>query len=365
VAAYRYLFHDLRTNEPLAELPLRGVSFSRERNGPGDFTGHLVLTDDTRKLDPITATTPARTAYYVERDGHLVAGGILWTRRWKGRRLELAGHGFLSYLDRRRITWSQTFLATDQLDIARQLVERAQQASGGDIGITVPAAASGVLRDRTYSAYELKPLGEALRELAEVENGFEMAIDPSYDSDGTPTRRLLLGYPRLGRSRTDSGYVLEFPAGGIVEEPEWPEDGSAMAVRAHAVGAGEGPAMLMSTATKTQLLAAGWPLLETDTSYKDVTRQPTLDAHARADLAAVAGPITLPVLVCDPDLVLGAGITVGDEVRIVLTGDRWPAGAGGAPGFDSHLRVVGMTVAPGDNSRERVALTCAELLVPL
>jgi hypothetical protein len=104
---YRYLFADLRTNDILAELPLTNVTFSQVLNTPGAFSGEILASDIRESAyDIVGSTEPARTAVYVDRDGVLIWGGIIWLRTWDTdtQKFGFQAREFGSYFERRRIT---------------------------------------------------------------------------------------------------------------------------------------------------------------------------------------------------------------------------------------------------------------------
>lgn len=359
MAIYTYLFADLRTNAILAELPLAGVGFEQILGGAGSFNATLALGDPkVAKLDPLGSTEPERTAIYVDRDGVLVWGGILWTRRWgsSARQLQLAGNEFWSYARRRHLRTTKTYEEVDQLEIAQDLLNWMQSLAGGDIGLVVGTETSGVLRDRTYYGYELKQIGEAVEQLSRVEGGFEFAVDVRYGSSGTPEKILTLSYPRRGRTVDKTGLVFELP--GNINDYDWPEDGTTAANASHAVGAGEGDSMLSSVAHRPDRLDAGYPLLEQVVAYKDVSEFATLDAHARADVAAATADVRPTITVrADTEPRLGSYIT-GDDARVRITDDRWPSTAASAVGLDTFMRIVGISVdPPSAGTAEQVNLT--------
>ena len=138
MAVYRYILCDLLTNTELAELPLANVRFDLKLNGAGSLTASLPLTDPkVQALDPIGDTLPGRTALYVDRDGVLLWGGIVWTRRSTGPTLELGCQEFESYFANRLITTDAVFTQVDLLAIARQLINTAQIKANGNIGVAV------------------------------------------------------------------------------------------------------------------------------------------------------------------------------------------------------------------------------------
>lgn len=359
-AQYTYLSCDLATNEVLAELPLRGVSFTLALNRAGDFSATLPLGDSrVTDLDPISATEPIRTALYVDRGGVLLWGGIVWTRRYNSatRSIELAGNEFWSYFRKRRITDTLAYTNEDQLTIVRELIDYAQAKPGGDIGVDTGSGTSGVVRDRTYSSYEYKPVGEAVEQLSAVLDGFDFAIDVAY-SAGEPAKFLRLGYPRRGRTATATGLLFELDSlGGNILGYSYPEDGTSSANTVHSIGAGDGESILRSVSSRTDLIDAGFPLIEELTTYKDVVVQSTLDAHAEADVEAFAGPVTIAEVTvqADTDPMIGSYI-VGDEARFRINDERFADDP-----LDTYHRIVAMTVRPGDDEQETVTLTLNEV----
>jgi len=113
---YRYYTADLLTNEILAEIPFRSVSYERAVKGAGRFSGSIPVIDATSSLDLYESTMPGNTALYVVRNGICVWGGIIWTRSYDvvGRVLEVSASEFTSYFYHRRFwkTWGHSYGAT-------------------------------------------------------------------------------------------------------------------------------------------------------------------------------------------------------------------------------------------------------------
>jgi len=116
---YRYYVCDLMTNELLAEIPFKGVSYSRSLTEAGNFTGDIAVTEDTYNLSLYENTLPAKTALYVVRDGICVWGGIIWSREYSliDKVLSVSASEFTSYLSRRVIwkTWNSSYEATAEV----------------------------------------------------------------------------------------------------------------------------------------------------------------------------------------------------------------------------------------------------------
>ena len=354
---YRYLFADLLTNSILAELPLTAVQFSQQLNSAGTFSATLQLSGiNAASLNVANATIPARTAIYVDRDGTLVWGGVLWSRTYdsKTQTITLNAREFESYFERRRITTDTVFFGTDQLTAVQTIVNNAQAATNGNIGIGVGSETSGVTIVRTFYGYEYKTVMSAIQDLSKSSTGFDFNIQVYYDSNGNPAKLLRLGYPRYGRkysATSPSVPVFELP--GNMVEYTWPEDGSIAANYLYALGAGSNPGRLINTAYDGTKIAAGWPLLEEQANYGDVS-DPTLLANlATAQVAVVSYPPTTIKITVPPTLdpIFGS-YDVGDDARIRILDDRFTSQ------LDAVYRIVGFGIQVGEsNQPELVTIT--------
>lgn len=366
MSQYRYLLADLVTNDILAELPLTNVQFSQVLNTAGSFTGSI-LGSDARELpyDFPNTTIPTRTAIYVDRDGVLVWGGIIWTRTWdsESQHYTFSAREFPSYFERRRITTTQVFTATDQLVVAQTLITDAQNVTGGDIGIVVGSETSPILVDRVYFDYEFKDVWQAIKDLSNQQDGFDFNIDVAYVS-GDPTKFLRLDYPARGRTFTYSdpaALVFDFPGNLVMYE--YPEDGSVTANKMYGIGPNSNEAMIRAVATApTNQIAAGFPLLEDTTTYNDqydptLLYQQTLGEVTAKQLPVVTMKIVIPAYVPP---VLGSYKT-GDQCLVRITDDRFPAQTNGGYGLVTIKRIVAISVEPGEDGPERVTLTLADL----
>lgn len=357
MTTYRYLFADLLTNEILAELPITGVSFTQQLNTSGTFTGHLLLSGvNATDLNVSDGTIPGRTAIYVDRNGVLVWGGVLWNRQYNSvsQTLTFQAREFESYFERRKITTTQVYTNTDQLVIANALMNGAQSAPFGDIGVITTPTVSGILVSRTYYGYELKNVYSALQDLSKQLDGFDFNIQVAYDGGGNPTKRLVLSYPKSGTTYSPtslSAPVFQFPSGNMIEY-EYPEDGSIAANTIYALGAGSNEGKLIATATDPTLLAAGFPLLEQEANYSDITDATMLGNLATGQIKATAYPPTTLRVVAPPSQNPEFGTyVIGDECRVIITDNRFPNT------LDAIYRLVALSVTPGEDGPERITLT--------
>jgi len=353
---YRYLFADLLTNDLLGELPLTGVSFNQQLNQAGTLQGHLLLSGvNSAGLNVDASTIPARCAIYVDRNGTLVWGGVVWGRDYNSanQTLTITAREFESYFERRRITADAVFTNVDQLTVAQSIFNTAQSATNGDIGVIVPTNTSGILISRTYYGYEYKQVYGAVQDLSRALDGFDFNIRVSYSS-GVPIKTLQLGYPRLGTEYSITSVtapVFTLPAGNIVEY-SYPEDGSIAANTIYGLGAGSNEGKLISTQSDATVLTAGWPLLEDQANYSDITNTTLLSQITQGVLNGLSlPPTTIKVAVPayqDPEF---GTYSIGDDARLIITDNRFP------DTLDQVYRIVGLNVQPGEDNPERVTIT--------
>lgn len=364
VTNYRYLFVDLLSNTIIAELPLTGVGFTQQLNQPGNFQGHLLISGiNTAQFNVDASTIPGKCGLYVDRNGILVWGGVIWGRSYNStsQELSITAQEWESYFAHRRVNETLSFTNTDQLVIAKTLIENAQAQPYGDIGVgynTAGQTTSGVLVDRVYYNYELKNVFEAIQDLSRQDDGFDFVIDVSYDLiTGLPRKDFNTYYPRSGVAYTSGNIdipVFEFPAGNMVEY-EYPEDGSLVANTIYALGAGSNEGKLLATAADTARFAEGWALLENTTNYSDINDQTVLTNLAAAQVIAVSyPPVVLKVVVPAYQNPEFGSYGIGDDCRVIITDNRFPNT------LDAIYRIVGLSVQPGEDGPERVTLTLAQ-----
>lgn len=371
MADYRVISLDLRTGQRVAELEMAELRYGHRLNDIGTVEGVVKLpsprTPGGRARAAVLndAVEQYRRHLIVERDGVVVGDGIVVLNPYddatQTRAIKASSTWW--YFRNRHITRRLFYGQVDQLDMARNLIAVAQETPPGNIGVTYDTTTSGRLRDRTFEGYELKEVGEAVEQLAAVEDGFDFAIDCSWDPvTGGLVKRLNLGYPRRGRRYTETGHVFE--VGRNVVSFEWPASGVATANQVIATGVGEGESMLRATATDAYQLTAladggpGYPLLQAVLSDKDISRLSTLQGKATARLHARRKPVVLPTVKvrADRDPVLGSYIT-GDSCRFIIPPNVSPLHP---DGLDTYYRIVGYDVTVSNEGGEEVDLILGE-----
>lgn len=122
VAEYRYFVADLLSNEVIAELPFKSVSYERALNSAGSFSGTIPIISKTMAYNLYENTMPGKTALYVVRNDECVWGGIIWSRSYslESRELSVNGNEFSSYFYHRNVwkTISNSYTATGTVSVA-------------------------------------------------------------------------------------------------------------------------------------------------------------------------------------------------------------------------------------------------------
>lgn len=340
MAVYTYTTANILTGQVIEEIPFDNVRWSKVLNGPGGFSGSI----DSRHPKAVRENLyPGKRFLYVLRNGVPVWAGIIWVARFDNGNIQVAAQGIWSYFRHRRIRIDKLYEQEDQLYIARDLLDYAQSATlnpGGDIGVVVGSETAGIDRDRNYYGFERKPIGEAIEQLAAVENGFDFSIETT-ESGGAYTHTFVPEFPYRGR-RTSWTWEV----GVHCDLHSWEIDADRMANRMDALGAGDGESMLIATATNATLLSE-FPLLDDTTSYRDVIYEDTLQEHADAWLIRRQLPLGMPsiTLRSTPETKIGSFIE-GDEVQVTKI-DGWSE-------LDGWYRIIGYEVQVSEEGDEAV-----------
>lgn len=364
---YRFVAEDIPSGQiKTKDLRLSGWSVTDLLCRPGNLNATIGLTDPNCTEEILA---PWKTAIYLL-DGQSVQwGGILTppTLGLGASALTVNAFGWLGYWDRRRIRWAdptypngRTFTDTDQFTIFRTLILDAQDESvfgaGWDLGIDVTwDALSGVLRDRTedYLTFQQKNLGEALRQLAATEDGFDFAMAYTIDtSTDRIDKTIRLHYPRKGR---DTGFVFEYER----STPDRPVPPTNVLARGFADpidfawsgdgwGEGQDEDRLRSEYVD-ETLRGVYPPYDASPTFGTVSEQATLDENTAAWFNRHTPPRLIPVLRVDPDRYpLWGDWTLGDTVHYRCA-DGY--GSSDAAGPQTN-RITGWTVADSGNDHQ-------------
>ncbi|MFF3443655.1 hypothetical protein [Streptosporangium sp. NPDC002721] len=381
---YRFVFCDLLTDDYITDLDLEGVTFSRVIGEPGTFSATVsVPNPDVAEqvaavvprwveddVDPDSLSTgPGRTICHVYRNGIIWGTYVIWQATVSGAdrsgiEVRLQGATLESYLNYVEIREDITpYEGIDQLEIARDLIANMQDRTYADIGLTTESGMSGVERDRTYLASESGTYGQRIRELADVDGGFEWMVTTSDPGTGSRIREVQFGYPKLGSDTTD--HVFSAP-GNVIS---WSQNIDALRGATSYRARGESVSTDLSTRSEplmsdeqnaTAHLTAGHPRLDATKDYSTVKELDTLNAYATKWAAERPGPVRVHQVTVRLDDTTFTPSNLGDYARLIIVNDWWPVRNGGAS-FNKRWRIIGISVrATSRTSQETATLTFQE-----
>jgi hypothetical protein len=391
---FTYLARDLLTWEPLDPLPYKEVQFGKTLDTAGTWKGSLPLADErVQRFAWKEATAPSLTALFVDLEGTLIWGGIIWPTGYEsdkpGNSMDVTANEFGSYWAKRLQAEDYGTLweaGEDPMRIAQRVIEDAQAAereaagylTGSKIPIILnPAGGSTASVAVSYPGSSLQTIDSILSTLTQM--GYGVGFDISHDvaylpGTTTPGVTINLWWPLKGRTAQETGIVIL-----ARDTIKWtyPEDGTVQGWEITETGSGSTePETGVSEAAKER----GYPLLQKVVPRTQVTAQGLLAECLIGDLALYEYPAVTPsiVLPCSlpgtpqrerATLALGE-FDVGDRFEFRV--DPVATSAAGTPdyagsmnadprfpeGATMELRINGYTVQPKDSGLATVQLDC-------
>lgn len=355
---FTFLTTRIQDNEVLAELPVEsGASVGKLLSGTGQTDCSVKLGDSRYdKLDLVQVTEQNLHCLFVDYDGDIMWGGIIWGRDYdsEAKALKLTAVEFMSYFARRNLTVNSSTLFgitnVDSAQIVRELITWAQAQTHGNMLIQVGSELSHVLVDFDIKAYEYKQITEAIMELAEQDTGFDVSVDCRWDENDRPARYLVIDSPRRGRSFNTTRFMWEKP--GNLRKYTYPEDGTSQSTVTHGVGKGEGNLMKRVDASTPGLYDLGYPLLEAVASFKDVATIPRLTTMTASQQSLNRLPVGAMTATVDANAEPKFGTYIdGDFCQFKIADERFPERLypGGAV---LDRRIVGWKATTGSDTVE-------------
>jgi len=375
VATYKYYFYDLLTHTLLDEFGgnMFGVNFSMFLSGKigskvGQFTGTFRADSPGWTVsDLLAATTPGKTALWIDRDDVPVWCGIVWSRTYQatGRTYELSAQTFESYPHNvyNSADSSATEPCQDFVSIAWGAI---QGASAYNVGVAVPPLqGTGSTITRSFVGTDYNSWGDFIDSMAA--SGAEFYIKPTKDVNGNRVPQLVVGrwdlvenppttYWRIGvpvAQALQSGVDLQYPTG--ISEYWWPENAVQAANKVLAIGKANGASTPHQIYTNTSNLSQGYPGLDNRLTLSDIDNLGALQAVASTQLTNQTPPIITPTIILDGTVEGAFGSwSLGDNVKLVIDDSyRFPNGP-----VTGVTRIVGYSLTPSsENGPETVNLT--------
>lgn len=342
------------------DLPIEDVSIDKVLSGINAISGKIVPgTPSLIGTDGRPLIRAWSTAIYAEADGSIRAGGIVTSPDPDGEILNIESVGFLGYSQDMAYTGSgYKGIEVDPIDCGRVIWSHIQSQPGGNIGLELDdtdtngevsigttvkqvefdtqsgpvSFESGPWKLNWYTNHNL--FGD-FSSLASS-TPFDFIEEHSWNDDGTIKHFVRIGYPKLGRRRTD----VKFTWGVNVFDPvSMSNDGSLYASSIIVLGAGEGSSMIH--AIREPVCHQPGDRLRRTAVVIDDSIKSRKRANARADQEwqwrRQLDDINSVVVRDHPDAPLGS-VELGDEIRLLGRGD-WSV-------LDMWVRVVSMNIDP-------------------
>lgn len=357
---YTYRFADLLTDADVVELELSDVKFDRRINQAGAFSATIVVSN-SEVAEQVKKVVPAKTIVHVYRDSEIWGSYIIWTMNISSSshgpvKVDFQGASLESWLEKRIIDTDLTFTGVDQFDIARALIDNAQLGwtpyeTASHLGIEYNLDDSGILRDRNYYLTDAASVGQRLRELANVDNGFEFMIN-TYEDNGI-RHRIFLIYSQMGYEENDA--IFTYP--GNINSYELTYDATSSATAWWTRGdtiddditATSAPLMTPIPSLSDLWLSNGYPHLDRVVDYTSVTVLTTLEDYAAWWRDNHSGFIAIPVITISTNSLntIITPTTLGSYADFTIEDEFFALGE-----FSSRNRIIGIEVSPPQRGRQ-------------
>lgn len=360
--------YDLNTGTKLTELPAKGLSFDTRLNDPGAISFSIDL-----KSPNVAARAAALLAYdgfpvacYVDLNGNIVWGGIIWTTNYQKSTGELSygGREFLSWGDQR----AQAADYSDKtypsgldpavliFDVFTDAQNPAISGDGASIGLQITSSTTSI--PPVVPGYPLLQRTTISRILADMTQiispgvgGVDVTVTSQWDTNGNPLNTLTVWSPRVGRAAGDTGLIFDL---SNALDYTWPQDATQSGTTLFVTGAGNGAATPSATVQVPGLPVGGLgqpPRLDKVLSYSQVQSQQQISLMAAGAAQQFGRPLNTPTVTIPTLGVLGSWL-IGDDARIRTSGDeRFPNG------LDEFWRIVQSAVTVPDEGVPTVTLT--------
>jgi len=312
----RFIIGDLRTGRRILDLPVLTGTWDDKLDTAETIRVTVDLQDpDVQALDLRNTASKGKAFLGVVEGDTIKACGPVWTRSYdrSDAKLEIGAKGLISLFDHRLIipllaetmdiaqwtipdpsdntkTIANPALTTQYAGIwwgtmAKRLVQQSLARTGGNLPIAFQADEIDGVADhtKTYLGVDFKPVGEALKQLTELQGGAEINFAPRFTTD-------MLGVEWVMQTGTVAQPLIYAQS-----SPEWnltvddspmsdfaiSEDGSGLGSFAWATGGRQADDVLVSRAYDSTLIDRGFPMMELlDSSHSTVSIQSTLDKYA-------------------------------------------------------------------------------------
>lgn len=237
----------------------------------------------------------------------------------------------------------QTFAGVSQGTIVWDLIQHAQAATGGNLGITLNSAGPAVLRDRTYEAG--KNIFDAISELTQVSNGLTWEI--------SPTLALTVSQPSAYPTNT-----MPLEMGGIARSMSRPSSASQFANAV--IVSGDAQTTVPYVAATAGIGTDPRGRWERFASFSDISIQATLVEQGDGLLEESISPASTWTIECEPEMYFLVGNhQVGEFVTIAQP--RSTVYPSGVPVPTITAQILARTISLSADGEVSVSLQAVEV----
>lgn len=321
----------------VAKIPFYNLQFEVGFNGPSGIRWSSPLYHEQ-----ITEAnmSPGLHEIAVMRNGVCIAAGPLWdmTVSTDSKSISCSAQSLEDYLDVRMVR-DVSYVTTDQVNIAWDLVNDSQALTDGGLGLTSGVLLTGITRSMEYKTYDCKYILEAIQDMSEMEDGFDFWISPS-------NRQFHAIYPRPAIDRSlHLVYPQHISSYAVTYYGKY--------LRNRVVVQGPDPAYVVAVDT-TSLATYG--LREYGDALKDAATSNDLTeytGHLRDIRKDVKGYPTLVLRGQVIDIFDPFSITYGDKVKVTIQD--------GYVQIDEQYRYKGAQVTVNKNGDETIVMYTQDL----
>ena len=361
---YRVYAYDLNANTLITELPAVNLSFDCRLNDAGSIAFDLPISRPSvaSRVKPLMAYSGVPFAVYVDRDGTIVWGGIIWT--WNYSRasgtVSLGGKEFLSYFAQRTIAADYSAgsypSGIDPTQLAYKALTDAQNVSlsgsGANIGVAVSVASAwGSTVIPGYSLTQRSTVANVVKDMATINAPTNGTVDTVFKSTwvaGAPAKTAVITAPRTGLIGSASGIAFDLSR---VKDYTWPTDATTIGTTIYATGGSS----LSATQTTSNPIGgtAQLPRLDKVISFSNVNSQTQLNAMSVSLPQQYGQPIPTPTVIQPTSVYPKLGtFSVGDDARLYIASDeRFPSG------LNEYWRIVQYAVTVPNEGVPTISFT--------
>lgn len=341
VLEYRVVISDL-TGTPIEEMPFLNLNYSFVLNEPGIASFEIPM--DHPKALPATLD-PGKREVRIYRHGEVdpVWGGYLWFvgASSDSANLRVQCEGWFSRLMRRVVQDDVSWQNTEQLDIAWGLIAYTQGKESLGLVRDPAEVPSGITRTRKFRSWNALNIGQVLRDMTSMKNGFDFEISPN--------KEWRAYYPR---KQADDGFVFEL--GKNIKNITADKDATDVVTDLTGMGSGNGRDRCVYPHINVAAVSE-YGLLQDSIDLSHIRYYSNLVDATKEEYRLRKKARFQPVIVArlgDPDL---GDFGVGDLIRVKAQR--------GYIDINQKFRLVAINVAVSSEGEEDVSLTFDQDLV--